>query len=261
MLQGDHHCLDPELPDGQTPGCVDGQHPILHPDSEHQRSPGLCVQSSAVLPCSRMTAWPPTASDTIIKFADDTTIIFLITGDDETDLQRGGAMCTNTVQQTEEEWHLIENAVLHREIYPASLVIVALTWVETTVRQAQRQQPDPGLGPLRCLIVPDAAHSQVLQWSHSSKLARHPGINQTLTLIRHHFWWPSMDRDTREFVRACTICAKGKSTHMPSAGLLRPLPVPGQPWSHMALDFITALPPAYYYYYHHHYSHHHRPLL
>ncbi|KAI3352056.1 hypothetical protein L3Q82_020871 [Scortum barcoo] len=31
-----------------------------------------------------MTAWPPTASNTIIKFADDTTIIGLITGDNET---------------------------------------------------------------------------------------------------------------------------------------------------------------------------------
>ncbi|KAI3360706.1 hypothetical protein L3Q82_012846, partial [Scortum barcoo] len=31
-----------------------------------------------------MTAWPPTAPTPIIKFADDTTVIGLITGDDET---------------------------------------------------------------------------------------------------------------------------------------------------------------------------------
>ncbi|KAI3364850.1 hypothetical protein L3Q82_001033 [Scortum barcoo] len=34
----------------QTPGCADGQHHILHPDSEHRRPPGLCAQPSAVLP-------------------------------------------------------------------------------------------------------------------------------------------------------------------------------------------------------------------
>ncbi|KAI3363565.1 hypothetical protein L3Q82_012174 [Scortum barcoo] len=31
-----------------------------------------------------MTAWPPNSSNTIVKFADDTTVIGLITGDDET---------------------------------------------------------------------------------------------------------------------------------------------------------------------------------
>ncbi|KAI3369667.1 hypothetical protein L3Q82_024509 [Scortum barcoo] len=33
------------LPDGQTPGCADGQHHILHPDSEHRQHPQGCVLS------------------------------------------------------------------------------------------------------------------------------------------------------------------------------------------------------------------------
>ncbi|KAI3376373.1 hypothetical protein L3Q82_016855 [Scortum barcoo] len=53
--------LDPELPDGQTPGCADGQHHILHPDSEHLAPPRAVCSALCCTPCSRMTAWPPTA--------------------------------------------------------------------------------------------------------------------------------------------------------------------------------------------------------
>ena len=51
-----------------------------------------------------------------------------------------------------------------------------------------------------------------------------------------------MDKDIREYVSACTVCARGKSSHRPAAGLLQPLPIPGRPWSHIAVDFVTGLP-------------------
>ncbi|KAI3360355.1 hypothetical protein L3Q82_014659, partial [Scortum barcoo] len=130
----------------------------------------------------------------------------------------------------------------NESILPASQVIAALTWdIETTIQQAQQQQPDPG-GPPGCTFVPDSVRSQVLQWVHSSNFAFHPGINRMLSLVKRHFWWPSLDADVRGFVQACTICAWGKSSHKPQAGLLQPLPVPGRPCSHIALDFVTGLP-------------------
>ena len=51
-----------------------------------------------------------------------------------------------------------------------------------------------------------------------------------------------MDADVKSFVSACPVCAQNKSSTQPSAGLLRPLPVPRCPWSHLALDFVTGLP-------------------
>ncbi len=53
-----------------------------------------------------------------------------------------------------------------------------------------------------------------------------------------------MARDIREFVLACSVCARGKTSNRPPEGLLQPLLVPSRPWSHIALDFVTALPPS-----------------
>ena len=128
-------------------------------------------------------------------------------------------------------------------ILPSSCVVAAVTWeIESLVRKAQQAQPDPGNGPADRLFVPDSVRSKVLLWAHTSRFACHPGINRTLSLLKRYFWWPTMTADTRAFVSACTVCARGKSSNQPPAGLLRPLPVPSRPWSHLALDFVTGLP-------------------
>ena len=53
-----------------------------------------------------------------------------------------------------------------------------------------------------------------------------------------------MDSDVREYVAACSICARSKSNNRPPTGLLQPLVTPMRLWSHIALDFVTGLPPS-----------------
>ncbi|KAK2905717.1 hypothetical protein Q8A73_009660 [Channa argus] len=125
-----------------------------------------------------------------------------------------------------------------------SCVLGALTWeIEQTVRTAQQQEPDPGTGPPGLLFAP--GRSQVLQWAHCSKFSFHPGADRSINLLRRHFLWPSLVKDTREFVAACATCARGKTPKTPQNGLLKPLPIPSRPWSHIALDFVTGLPPSH----------------
>ncbi|XP_023817648.1 uncharacterized protein LOC110013547 isoform X3 [Oryzias latipes] len=54
-----------------------------------------------------------------------------------------------------------------------------------------------------------------------------------------------MTRDVREYIAACTTCARSKTSHSPPSGLLHPLPTPSRPWSHIAVDFVTGLPPSH----------------
>ncbi|KAK2899769.1 hypothetical protein Q8A73_012898 [Channa argus] len=131
-------------------------------------------------------------------------------------------------------------------ILQPSCVLGALTWeIERTVRTAQQQEPDPGTGPPGLLFVPSRVRSQVLQWAQCSKFSCHPGVDRSIHLLRRHFWWPSLVKDTREFVAACATCARGKTPKKPPDGLLQPLPIPSRPWSHTALDFVTGLPPSH----------------
>lgn len=128
-------------------------------------------------------------------------------------------------------------------ILSPSRVVAAITWeIESSIKEAQEAEPDPGNGPPNRLYVPQSVRSQAIQWGHTSRFACHPGIGRTLALLRRHFWWPTMEKDTRDYVLACTVCARGKASNQRPSGLLRPLPVPSRPWSHIALDFVSGLP-------------------
>lgn len=116
--------------------------------------------------------------------------------------------------------------------------------MECVVHKALRTTVTPTKCPSNLIYVPESVRTKVLQWGHSSELACHPGADRTIGLIKQRFWWPSIVRDTREFVLACPVCAVAKSSNRPPAGLLRPLPVPLRPWSHIATDFVTGLPPS-----------------
>lgn len=82
--------------------------------------------------------------------------------------------------------------------------------IESAIREAQRMEPDPGGGPARQLFVSQSVRSQVLQWAHTTRFSCHPGIHRTITFLQCYFWWPTLSRDSQEYVSACTVCARNK---------------------------------------------------
>lgn len=106
------------------------------------------------------------------------------------------------------------------------------------VRQTLKQDLDPGRGPPGCLYVFRSAHTPILNWSHKSQFVCHSGINGTSNPLEI-FMGRTLDVDSREF--AGLVCAQSKCLHQPPSGLLQPLPIPGRPWTHIALDYIADL--------------------
>ncbi len=120
-----------------------------------------------------------------------------------------------------------------------------MVWgIERQVKRALARVTIPRECPAGKLFVPRTVRPAVLRWSHASKLIAHPGIRASLATVRQRFWWPALVHDVRRFVISFPVCAQSKSSNSPPAGLLRPLPIPSRPWSHIALDFVTGLPPS-----------------
>lgn len=82
----------------------------------------------------------------------------------------------------------------------------------------------------------------LLQEFHASPLGGHAGISRTKVRLASQFYWPTMNRDIKDFVSQCLICQQAKASTARPAGLLHPLPIPAQIWEDISMDFITGLP-------------------
>ncbi len=75
--------LDPGLPDRQKSGGQNGQQHLISPDPQHW-CPAGCVLSPLLYSLYTHDCTATHSSNVIVKFADDTTVIGLITDNDET---------------------------------------------------------------------------------------------------------------------------------------------------------------------------------
>ena len=81
---------------------------------------------------------------------------------------------------------------------------------------------------------------------HNSPTAGHPGRDNTLALVKQHYWWPGMTTWVEQYVAGCALCQQNKiCTTKKKTPLYH---IPGDPSMHpfnvIALDLITQLPKA-----------------
>ncbi|KAI2662338.1 Transposon Tf2-6 polyprotein [Labeo rohita] len=130
-------------------------------------------------------------------------------------------------------------------ILPPSMIVAPVAWdIMTEISEAQVQDPTPAECPPNLVYVPLALRPRVLAEVHNTPSSGHPRIEVTLQLLGNRFWWPGQRADAIQYIRRCTVCNISKVPHRLPAGLLQPLPVPQRPWSHIAIDFVTDLPPS-----------------
>jgi hypothetical protein len=70
------------------------------------------------------------------------------------------------------------------------------------------------------VYITNTLQEKVLQFLHSSSLARHAGYDKTIHRVRKDFFWPGMKSDVKRFIRKCDICQRVKSENVSPAGLL-----------------------------------------
>ncbi len=138
-----------------------------------------------------------------------------------------------------------ESASTKEGILSHDCVVGAVIWgVEQAVRRALSHVTKPLRCPEGVLFFPESVRPAVLWWGQSSKLVAHPGVRGSLATIHLKFWWLMRERDVHRFVASRPICAQTKLSNSLPPVFLRPIPIPSRPWSHIALDFVTGLPPS-----------------
>lgn len=86
------------------------------------------------------------------------------------------------------------------------------------------------------LIIPKKLRDRVLESAHLG----HPGIVAMKTRLRTKVWWPKIDRDAENRVKACKACTLVSAPNPPHPIKRRVLPA--EPWIDVAIDFLGPLP-------------------
>ena len=60
-------------------------------------------------------------------------------------------------------------------------------------------------------FLPKCRRKQIMNHFHGSQIGAHPGIKPTLTKIKRTFYWPTMQKDIRKWVKNCNGCIRAKA--------------------------------------------------
>lgn len=123
---------------------------------------------------------------------------------------------------------------------------MGVTNVDSLVMSAN--SPALSACPPNPLFVPDHLQTQVLDWCHFMLVPYASAA--TLVVLTPASWCnksfggPIGKRMFRNLSLPVLSALSLKSSLTKTSGLLHPLPVPHCRWSHISLDFVTALPPS-----------------
>lgn len=86
------------------------------------------------------------------------------------------------------------------------------------------------------LVVPTSLRRRMIQLAHEG----HPGESVMKKRLRDRAWWPSMDKEAKDFVVKCEGCQLVSLPSKPTPMSRRELP--SRPWIDIAIDFMGPLP-------------------
>jgi hypothetical protein len=146
--------------------------------------------------------------------------------------------------------HLSVEATLRDDIVLAQQCSKGIGVIKQKITQGEGKykcfQMDPeGVLWFNARIVVPKDHKlrkQIMDEAHLSKFSIHPGSTKMYRDLKQNFWWTRMRREIAMYVSECDICQRVKASHLKTAGILQPLPIPPSKWEDISMDFIVGLP-------------------
>ena len=94
-------------------------------------------------------------------------------------------------------------------------------------------------GTIEVILVPKSRRTAILKQAHDR--SGHLGHRKVISIIRRHFIWPLLHRDTRLHCVACTLCQKQNKVGQRRHPMIE-RPVITQPFETIALDIVGPVP-------------------
>ena len=61
-------------------------------------------------------------------------------------------------------------------------------------------------------FVPEIIQMELISRHHDDSLAKHFGIDKTRKLISRKYYWPSLKKDVKTYIKDCDVCLGFKSS-------------------------------------------------
>lgn len=84
--------------------------------------------------------------------------------------------------------------------------------------------------------------TKILQENHDSKLAGHSGFIRTYKRIKVYYYWASMKKDIKNYIKKCHSCQINKTNFKPSKSPMVITTTSSLPFERLALDIVGPLP-------------------
>lgn len=95
-----------------------------------------------------------------------------------------------------------------------------------------------------CQVVVSSEYCvQILKLAHDRVLSSHLGIRKTYKRVLRYFFGPGMKSDVSAYCRLCNACQlTGKPNQTIPPAPLHPIPLLGEPFEHIIMDYVGPLP-------------------
>lgn len=95
------------------------------------------------------------------------------------------------------------------------------------------------------LVVPVESRHDIIKRCHDHPSAAHLGTFKTLKRITQSYYWPSLHKDVRKYLKNCQTCLAHKSTNESPPGLMKNPKQVQRPFQMISTDILGPLPRSY----------------